>query len=151
MSQRSHYKSLLRSLGPGGCQDGKEALTFHQTQTLPLAVTQSVDNKKLCVKTIPPYSLASQRSRFCGRVPAQVFGVIRVKSIARWLRSSSKVHRHAASQEAWCRVTSPSRACRNQAGGLGDPRWRPCWVGSCEPNTMPSTQGRGRRWLWCQM
>jgi len=63
----------------------------------PLSVTQSVDNRKLCVKTVPPLQSGVTELEIVGELSAQVSGVIRAKFIARrWLQLEFESHRHAA-------------------------------------------------------
>jgi len=63
----------------------------------PLAVTQSVDNRKLCVKTVPPLQSGVKEEEIVTELAAQVSCVIRAKFIARrWLQLEFESHRHAA-------------------------------------------------------
>ena len=70
---------------------------FHIRPSYSLAVTQSVDNRKLCVKTIPPLQSGVTEAEIVNELSNQVSGVIRVKFIARrWLQLEFESHRHAA-------------------------------------------------------
>jgi len=82
-------------------EDAKMAIrklhNFHIRPGYPLAVTQSVDNRKLCVKTIPPLQSGVTEAEIVDELSTQVMGVIRVKFIARrWLQLEFESHRHAA-------------------------------------------------------
>ena len=59
---------------------------FHIRPGYPLAVTQSVDNRKLYVKTAPPLQSGVTEAEIMNELSVQVSGVIRAKFIARrWL------------------------------------------------------------------
>jgi len=82
-------------------EDAKLAIrklhNYHIRPGYPLAVTQSVDNRKLCVKTVPPLQSGVTEPEIVTELSAQVAGVIRVKFIARrWLQLEFESHRHAA-------------------------------------------------------
>ena len=82
-------------------EDAKMAIrrlhNFHIRPGYPLAVTQSVDNRKLCVKTVPPLQAGVTEAGIVNELCTQVSGVIRVKFIARrWLQLEFESHRHAA-------------------------------------------------------
>ena len=70
---------------------------FHIRPGYPLAVTQSVDNRKLCVKTVPPLQTGVTEEEIVTELSSQVSGVLRAKFIARrWLQLEFESHRHAA-------------------------------------------------------
>ena len=63
----------------------------------PLAVTRSVDNRKLCVKTIPPLHADINEAAVTKELANLVSGVTGVKFIARrWLQVEFESHRMAA-------------------------------------------------------
>ena len=63
----------------------------------PLAVTRSVDNRKLCVKTIPPLHVDINEAAAAKELANLVSGVTGVKFIARrWLQVEFESHRMAA-------------------------------------------------------
>merc|ERR1712112_160190 len=63
----------------------------------PLAVTRSVDNRKLCVKTIPPLNVDINEAAAAKELANLVSGVTGVKFIARrWLQVEFESHRLAA-------------------------------------------------------
>jgi len=75
----------------------KKLHNFHIRPGHPLAVTQSVDNRKLCVKTVPPLESGVTEEELVTELSTQVSGVIRAKFIARrWLQLEFESHRHAA-------------------------------------------------------
>ena len=70
---------------------------FHIRPGYPLAVIQSVDNRKLCVKTVPPLRPGVSESDTAQEVSKLVEGVADVKFIARrWLQLEFESHRYAA-------------------------------------------------------
>ena len=70
---------------------------FHIRPGYPLAVIQSVDNRKLCVKTVPPLQTGVTEEEIVTELSSQVSGVLRAKFIARrWLQLEFESHRHAA-------------------------------------------------------
>ena len=75
----------------------RELQNYHIRPGFPLAVTQSVDNRKLCVKTVPALQYGVTESQIATELSKQVDGVLRVKWIAkRWLQIEFDSHRAAA-------------------------------------------------------
>ena len=82
-------------------EDAKTAImklhNYHIRPGYPLAVTPSVDNRKLCVKTVPPLRPGVSESDTAQEVSKLVEGVADVKFIARrWLQLEFESHRYAA-------------------------------------------------------
>ena len=75
----------------------KKLHNYHIRPGYPLAVTPSVDNRKLCVKTVPPLRPGVSESDTAQEVSKLVEGVADVKFIARrWLQLEFESHRYAA-------------------------------------------------------
>jgi len=70
---------------------------YHIRPGYPLAITKSVDNRKLCVKTVPPLNSDITEAAATKELANLVSGVTGVKFIARrWLQVEFESHRLAA-------------------------------------------------------
>ena len=81
--------------------NAKEAIRklhlYHIRPGHPLAVSQSVDNRKLCVKTVPALKTGVTEPQIAIELSNKVEGVFRVEFIdRRWLQLEFESHRAAA-------------------------------------------------------
>ena len=82
-------------------EDAKNAIkalnNFQIRPGYPLAVTKSVDNRKLCIKTVPQLGRNVTEKGVTEELAKVVDGVLAVKFIAkRWLKIEFETHRFAA-------------------------------------------------------